>query len=92
MPDYSKTIIYMLLSTNSEVVTNYIDHTTLSLDYVLNFHKQEYENYNYHTLPNAPYFHLFDNGNVIIQKLEDYPCESKLDAYMRVKHWRKQYR
>lgn len=88
MPDYSKTIVYRLKSNKSG--NTYIDHTTINLDYVLNFHKKEYEHYNYHTMPFAKYFDLFDDGDVIIEKIEDYPCATKIDAYMRVKQLRKQ--
>lgn len=87
--DYSKTVIYKIICIDPKITDVYVGHTT-------NFTKRKYthkdsctnENSNRHNL--NVYRFIRENGNWNnwnMVPVEEYPCESFIQASMREQYW-----
>jgi hypothetical protein len=85
MPDYSKTIIYKIICKDSNINDYYIGHTTNLYNRNAK-HKSDCNNEKSKSYNLKVYQFIRNNGgfeNWEIIKIEDYPCENKLEALKR---------
>jgi hypothetical protein len=89
MVNYNDTIIYKLCCKNPEIKDIYVGHTCNHLrrkhEHKKACNNSNRKDYNYHV-----YKFIRNNGgwnNWHIVMIEEYPCESKLQAEKRERHW-----
>lgn len=81
MPDYSRGKVYMLTCDGSESV--YVGSTTATLNNRLSNHKANYKRYLANKHHYVSSFELFKIGDVCVELLEDYPCETRRELEAR---------
>jgi hypothetical protein len=90
--DYSKCVIYKLVSYDTTLIDCYVGHTT-NFTERKRHHKNAYFNEN-HTNHSYPvYVFMREHGgweNFIMLQMEEFPCETKREAEAREEHWRKE--
>ncbi len=85
MPNYSKTILYKIVCKDTNINDIYIGHTTnfnsRKNDHKKNCNNEKNEHYNLKVYQFIRNNGGFENWEII--KIEDYPCENKLEALKR---------
>ena len=90
--DYSKCVIYKLVSYDTTLTDCYVGHTTNFTQRKRN-HKQSYFNPNHQNHFCPVYVFMREHGgwqNFVMIQIEDFPCETKREAEAREEHWRKE--
>ena len=89
MPNYNKSKIYMIYSTDSSVLLPYYGSTTLSLNRRLSDHKAHFKRWKQCKMHNCSSFMLLEQGfdKVAIKLVEDFPCNSKQELEIREAHY-----
>ena len=90
--DYSKTIIYQIVCKDETIKDTYTGHTT-NLEKRIKSHKKRCNNSNEPKHNMKVYVFMRDNGEFDNWKfimIEEYPCETKLQAEIREEYWRKE--
>ena len=75
MPDYSKSKIYQVISSQCEQV--YIGSTTIGLAQRLAQHRSSYKQFKAGKTTNCTSYQLLDYDDVKIELIEDFPCERR---------------
>ena len=89
MPDYSRTQIYMILCKDERNTEFYIGATT-DFQNRMTKHKYDCNNENSKEYNYKVYTFIRPNGgwdNYKMMKIEDYPCEDKLQSDLREGYW-----
>jgi hypothetical protein len=90
--DYSKCVIYKLVSYDTTLIDCYVGHTTNFKERKRN-HKNAYFNENHPNHFCPVYGFMKEHGgweNFVMLQMEEFPCETKREAELREEFWRKE--
>ena len=90
--DYSKCVIYKLVSYDTTLIDCYVGHTTNFTQRKRN-HKNAYFNENHPNHYFPVYGFMKEHGgweNFVMLQMEEFPCETKREAELREEFWRKE--
>jgi hypothetical protein len=90
--DYSKCVIYKLVSYDTTLIDCYVGHTT-NFKERKRTHKNAYFNENHPNHFCPVYGFMKEHGgweNFVMLQMEEFPCETKREAELREEFWRKE--
>jgi len=90
--DYSKTVLYKIVCKDINITDCYVGHTT-NFNNRKRSHKTRCNNFNDKNYNSKQYHYIRENGgwdNWSLIKIEDYPCNDKIEATKREGYWIKE--